>query len=280
MKGSKELVEKENKERTIALRYLRMVSANVENENKKQQVEIERLKQQVSQLEYKLIQMKTETHDKETGVKPSTADFLSFCQEEKDLLNRKNPADVNAGNEGNIEHIEKNCITPYNQFLEFSVMPAAGMRTDLNFDHIWAEPKQNEEILRLRNRVKKMKGRIIKLEEQEEMLKKTVHKVENRNDVLVRNMERSMTLMNDINNRDQIRFKEELAMKETELARYKLYIHSQKRKARRPGPNNIVIPVGFSRKKKKKSVQGREYQTCPSIKTVFLKGIRNQTSAV
>jgi len=278
--GSKERVEKQNKESTIALRYLRMVSSNFENKNKQQQVEIERLKQEVSQLDFKLIQRKTETHDEGMGIKPLPADFLSFCLEEKDLLKSKNPADRNAGNEGNIELIEKNCITPYNRFLELSVIPVNGMRTDLNFDHTWAEPKENDEISRLRTRVKTMKGRIIKLEEQEENLKKTVQKLENRNDVLVRNMERSIMMMNDINNRDQIRFKEELAMKETELARYKLYIHSQKRKARRPGPKNIVIPVGFSRKKKKASVQGNKYQSFPSIKTVFLKGIRNQTSAV
>jgi len=268
---------------TRVLGEFRINKSKLELMRNESKLQIQRLREDKSQLNDQLKQAKGKLQEAEMIEKlhRSTNDLLPLTEKQKNTLEKYNPANLDFEKEDNKDNIEKNYQDLYKKLLmemqtirEMKAEPEKRL-SKLNLGIQPGDGKQNEGMLELVNEMELMKRRISELEEEDERKSKSLQDLRKRdhyNDALRKNwrnqltqMEQAVLLANQIHHRDRIRFTSELAEKDSELSRLKMFLAQVHRKRRKKSKktgraNNVMVPVDHKITKKGKPRKRREGQ--------------------
>jgi len=243
--------------------------AKFDFENEGDQDKIEKNYQEL----YKKLLMMMQTVD--MGEKPSNKSvYLNpLTEKEKDTLELYNPAKLDFGNEDDQAKIKKSygelhkrLLTVMQTTRQIKAEPESGL----------SKPNSGMDDEKLRAEVDRLKRKIRELEEEDERKAKELENMQEndkKNDSLRRNwrnqllqMEQAVYIANKIHGRDRMRFTSEIAERESELDRLKMFIaklHGRKRKrSRKTGrANNVMVPVDHKISTKERAKKRRATKT-------------------
>jgi len=223
-------------------------------ENKDDQDKIEKNYQEL----YKMLFMVMQTGEMGEKTSNNSVYFNPLTEKEKDTLELYNPAKLDFENEDDqpkikksYEELHKRLLTVMQTTRQIMVEPESGL-SKLN------SGMDEEKHKKLLAEIDRLKRKIRELEEEDERKAKELENMQEndkKNDSLRRSwrnqlahMEQAVFIANKIHSRDRMRFTSELAERESELDRLKMFLaklHGKKRKrSRKTGrANNVMVPV-------------------------------------
>lgn len=244
--------------------------AFVEEQNR---IQMEKKREELGKLTHLLKQAKTRIHESDlasasgTGLGPANLTLPPLTEKEKETLKEFDPTDVSIPK--NLSPEDKGWKAKLNERYDALYtklmkemqrsrqLKAQGANTDL-LDLSSSNPDRKQRLALLIQEHRKQERQIRDMKEEQERLKKHIRMQEQRekyNDALRRNwqnqlsqMEQAVLLANQIHNRDRIRFTSELAERDSELSRLKMFLakitRTRGKTSRRTGrANNVMVPI-------------------------------------
>jgi len=243
--------------------------AFVEEQNR---IQMEKKREELGKLTHLLKQAKERIHESDLasasgGSGASAANLPPLTQKEKETLKAFDPTDLgvpknlSAEDKGWKDKLNDRYDALYQKLMKemqrSRELRAQGANTDL-LDLSSSNPDRKQRLALLIQEHRKQERQIRDMKEEQERLKKHIRMQEQRekyNDALRRNwqnqlsqMEQAVLLANQIHNRDRIRFTSELAERDSELSRLKMFLakitRTRGKTSRRTGrANNVMVPI-------------------------------------
>jgi len=278
----KKAVDENVQKMAIALGEFRMNKSKLELLQKEQNLLIQRLKEEINQLNHRLKIQKEKLN--ETKIRAATSITLD---KEKDILERYNPAHFDFDSGDSKDSIKRSYQELYERLLRGShkfYEEETSKRVRGYSNPGGSDQKLNEEPLKLVALDSKRRREIQDLKDQNESMRRTIENLKQRekdNDVTKRSwniqlhkMEKAILLSNEIHRRDKIRWEGEISEKNAELSMMKKYLDQRSRKKRRNSrktgrSTNVMVPVDTTSKKRETLLQEYLHLSAEAVRISF-----------
>lgn len=253
----------------------RLYKTKLEFVEKENAIQLEKKRQDLGKLAHQLKQAKEKLRERELadaareGGSPAVVNknLPPLTEDEKDILTQFSPENLDTPENMSAEDadwkdkLNKRYDALYKKLMKemqkSRELKASGANNDL-LDLSSGNPDRKQRLALLISEHRKQERQIKEMKEETERLKKHIRMQEQRekyNDALRRNwqnqlsqMEQAVLLANQIHNRDRIRFTSELAERDSELSRLKMFLakitRTRGKTSRRTGrANNVMVPI-------------------------------------
>jgi len=248
----------------------RLYKTKLEFVEKENAIQMEKKRQEVGKLTHMLKQAREKFHESElssAGGGGGPANLPPLTDKEKETLKEFSPTDMDIPKQLSKEdkswkdQLNKRYDSLYQKLMKemqrSRELRATGANADL-LDLGSGDPGRKARLAQFITEHRKQERQIKEMKEEQERLKKHIRMQEQRekyNDALRRNwqnqlsqMEQAVLLANQIHNRDRIRFTSELAERDSELSRLKMFLakitRTRGKTSRRTGrANNVMVPI-------------------------------------
>jgi len=269
----KRLVDEHIKKMSNKLGEYQVTKTKLELFQNESKLEIERYREDIGQLNYRLKQTKQRLQQAEIRA-ASAIDHLPFTENEQDVLERYNPGSLDFECKDDIENIEKNYQEVYKRLL-IEMQKNREMRNNFQQEDLKrgsSEKERDGEIVKLRKQVGQLTRQKQDLEDIQEDYKRTktsLHRMRELYDKQrkeIATWKRKMTqfenasiLKNNIYQKDRMKFKQDLAQKEANESRLKMMYCQLAKKSKKTTitgrPSNVCVPIKLKTHSRRKTRQ-------------------------